>query len=184
MLIQSFLTHRWININLTAYRCVSSVSQQCECLSVSFQSVSVTLEVRVETGGSSRTSAICFLSQLLFCQSVTDLTVSRTVTTTFLFVQTACDWEEGSASWDWACVCVCLLSLSHQCLLFACYHYKRLRFSACSGFARACSHTCCSSSDVCVCVVFLVCVRLCVSPIKNNSLGHLTERLQTTSITW
>ena len=39
-----------------------------------------------------------FPSLLLFCQSVTDLTVTRTMAIKFLFVQTACDREEGSAS--------------------------------------------------------------------------------------
>lgn len=84
------------------------------------------------------------------------------------------------------CVCVSVVTISSVsafCVLSlqASSFLRLLRFRACL-FTHVLFLLRCVC--VCVCVVFLVCVRLCVSPIKNNSLGHLTERLQTTSITW
>lgn len=47
-----------------------------------------------------------------------------------------------------------------------------------------CVHRCAALLHTVVCVYVWSVLYKCVSPIEDNSLGHLTERLQTTSITW
>lgn len=98
---------------------------------------------------SSRTSAICFPSQLLYCQSPTDVTVTSTGTIKFLC--TGCMWLRGRV-----CVlrlCLCMFSPSRPYLFCVSLLVPLLCFL---GFECALSAS------------------FCASTIEDNGPGHRT----------
>lgn len=122
MLIHSFLTHRWININLTAYRCVSSVSQQCELWVPEWELLVSKCDIRSQSGDWRLlqdignmfpfSAALLSISHWSHCQQDSDNNVSLCSNGMWLRGR-VCVLRLG------LCVCVCCHYLISVCVLCA-----------------------------------------------------------------